>query len=187
MLFAIIVGIRQSSCLLNFLVSTQLFDFSLRKNRRFNPYWQIMENSSRNFSEIFIFRVITQAVFLENSSIKNHDLSIFIQLWGVTQTVLLENSSIWFFWLKPYTGIPVRGGPWDGSKSLRRRCWHVKPFACNFEMAQNSKRNWIRGKNGSRVNTSFEDFLSHLKDPAYLLDMMPKFFSDLQNHREGIV
>ena len=97
MLFAIIVGIRQSSCLLNFLVSTQLFDFSLPKNRRFNPYWQIMEHSSRNFSEIFIFRVITQAVFLENSSIKNHDLSIFIQLWGVTQTVLLENSSIRFF------------------------------------------------------------------------------------------
>ena len=32
-----------------------------------NPYWQIMENSSRIFSEIFIFR--TQAVLLENSSI----------------------------------------------------------------------------------------------------------------------
>ena len=27
-----------------------------------NPYWQIMENSFRNFSEIFIFRVVTQAV-----------------------------------------------------------------------------------------------------------------------------
>ena len=38
-----------------------------------NPYWQIMENSSRNFSEIFIFRVVTQAVLLENSSIKNHE------------------------------------------------------------------------------------------------------------------
>ena len=36
----------------------------------FNPYWQIMENSSRNFSEIFIFRVVTQAVLLENSSIR---------------------------------------------------------------------------------------------------------------------
>ena len=32
----------------------------------------------------------------------------------------------------------IRGGPWDGSKSLRRRCWHVKAFACNFQMAQNS-------------------------------------------------
>ena len=35
-----------------------------------NPYWQIMENSSGNFTEIFIFRVVTQAVLLENSSIK---------------------------------------------------------------------------------------------------------------------
>ena len=43
-----------------------------------NPYWQIIENSSRNFSEIFIFRMVTQAVLLENSSIR-------------------------FFWLKPYT------------------------------------------------------------------------------------
>ena len=38
-----------------------------------NPYWQIMENSSRNFPKIFIFWVVTQAVLLENSSIKNHD------------------------------------------------------------------------------------------------------------------
>ena len=37
-----------------------------------NPYWQIMENSSRNFSEIFIFRVVTQAVLLENSSKRTH-------------------------------------------------------------------------------------------------------------------
>mgnify|MGYP004359747131 CR=1 FL=1 len=34
------------------------------------PYWQILENSSRIFSEIFIFRVVTQAVLLENSSIR---------------------------------------------------------------------------------------------------------------------
>ena len=35
-----------------------------------NPYLQILENSSRNFSEIFIFWVVTQAVLLENSSIQ---------------------------------------------------------------------------------------------------------------------
>ena len=34
-----------------------------------NPYWQIMENSSRNLSEVSIFRVVTKAVLLENSSI----------------------------------------------------------------------------------------------------------------------
>ena len=63
-----------------------------------NPYWQIMENSSRKFSEMFIFRVVTQAVLLENSSIKNHEyLFSFFQFWGVTQTVLLENSSRQFF------------------------------------------------------------------------------------------
>ena len=54
-----------------------------------------MENSSRNFSEIFIFWGVTQAVLLENSSIKNHEyLFSFFQFWGVTQAVLLENSSI---------------------------------------------------------------------------------------------
>ena len=34
----------------------------------FNPYWQILENSSRNFSKILIFWVVRQAVLLENSS-----------------------------------------------------------------------------------------------------------------------
>ena len=44
-------------------------DFKLcRHINIFNPYWQILENSSRNFSKIFIFWVVTQAVLLENSS-----------------------------------------------------------------------------------------------------------------------
>ena len=66
---------------------------------RFNPYLQILENSSRNFSEIFIFRVVRQAwPLLENSSIKNHDyLFSFFQSSGVTQAVLLENSPIRIF------------------------------------------------------------------------------------------
>ena len=29
-----------------------------------NPYWRIMENSSRNFIKIFIFRAVTRAVLL---------------------------------------------------------------------------------------------------------------------------
>ena len=44
---------------------------SLNKPNILNPYWQIMENSSRNFSEIFIFRVVTQTVSQENSSRPN--------------------------------------------------------------------------------------------------------------------
>ena len=46
-----------------------------------NPYWQIMENSSRIVPEIFIFRVVAPAVLLENSSIKNYVLltySVFL-------------------------------------------------------------------------------------------------------------
>ena len=43
-----------------------------------NPYCQILENSSRNFSKIFIFRVVTQTVYLENSS---NFFSKF-QFWG---------------------------------------------------------------------------------------------------------
>ena len=41
-----------------------------------NPYWQILENSSRNFSEICIFWVVTQAVLLENSSNFFSEISI---------------------------------------------------------------------------------------------------------------
>ena len=41
----------------------------------------------------------------------------------------------------------LRGGWWDGSKSHRWRQCHVPAFAFDFEVAQNSKRNWIRGKN----------------------------------------
>ena len=96
-----------------------------RRSRRFersitmNPYCQILENSSRNFSKIFIFRVMSQTVHLENSSIKktwvpiqfffqksgrepDHITGKLIQssigeFWGMTQTVLLENSSRPFF------------------------------------------------------------------------------------------
>jgi len=54
-----------------------------------NPYLQILENSSRNFSEIFIFWVVTQAVPPENSS---RHFSKF-HFWGVTQAASPENPS----------------------------------------------------------------------------------------------
>ena len=50
----------------------------IQKNSLLIPYWQIMENSSRIFSEIFIFRVVTQAVLLENSSIRIFWLKTYI-------------------------------------------------------------------------------------------------------------
>ena len=37
-----------------------------------NQPWQTMENLSKIFPKIFIFQVVTQAVLLENPSIKNH-------------------------------------------------------------------------------------------------------------------
>ena len=43
-----------------------------------NPYSQILENLSRNFSKILIFRVMTRAVYLENLSI----LCSKFQFWG---------------------------------------------------------------------------------------------------------
>jgi len=49
--------------------------------RYVNPYWQIMEKSSRNFSEIFIPRVVKQAVLLDNSSIWIFDWN---HIWYVT-------------------------------------------------------------------------------------------------------
>ena len=67
---------------------------SLRKTLTLYPYWQIMENSSKNFSEILIFQVVTQAVLLENSSIKNHE---YLFNSGASHRPLLENSSIRIF------------------------------------------------------------------------------------------
>ena len=40
-----------------------------------NPYWQIVENSSNNFSEISTFRVVKQTDFLENVNFS--EFSIF--------------------------------------------------------------------------------------------------------------
>ena len=64
----------------------------------FNPYWQIMENSSRNFSEIFIFRVVTQAVLLENSSIRIFWLKPFMicNIWS--GWVSVEKALFFFSW-----------------------------------------------------------------------------------------
>ena len=68
------------------------FSFSGSSHRPF--YWKTHPD---NFSK-FQFWGVTQAVLLENSSIKNHGyLFSFFQFWGVTQTVLLENSSRQFF------------------------------------------------------------------------------------------
>ena len=55
---------------LEFCVWPVIWTDFLQSFNLFNPYWQIMENSSRNFSEISFFRVVTQAVLLENSSIR---------------------------------------------------------------------------------------------------------------------
>ena len=44
------------------------WDFLEVLTTQVNPYCQILENSSRNFSKIFNFRVMTQTVYLENSS-----------------------------------------------------------------------------------------------------------------------
>ena len=69
-----------------------------------NPYCQILENSSRNFSKILIFRVMTQTVYLENSS---NFFSKF-QFWGRELDRLpgeLIHSKSWvpiqFFFQKP--------------------------------------------------------------------------------------
>ena len=61
----------------------------------FNPYWQIMENSSKNFSKIFIFRVVTQAVLLVNSSIKNHE---FFSVLGRHTGRFIGKLIHWNFW-----------------------------------------------------------------------------------------
>ena len=55
---------------LEILVAENILSVDSNLVKSFNPYWQIMENSSGNFSQIFIFRVVTQAVLLENSSIR---------------------------------------------------------------------------------------------------------------------
>ena len=65
------------------------FSFSGSSHRPF--YWK----THPIFFLKFQFWGVTQAVLLENSSIKNHEyLFSFFQFWDVTQAVLLENLSI---------------------------------------------------------------------------------------------
>ena len=65
----------------------------------FNPYLQILENSSRN-------RGVSQSVFLENSS-KFFEKTEFR---GVSQSVFLENSSIEILWIP--IQLKVKFGVW---------------------------------------------------------------------------
>ena len=45
----------------------------------------------------------------------------------------------------------------------------MKAFACNFEMAQNSKKKWIRGKNGSNFEPS-QSFRAEKSEPSQGFD-----------------
>ena len=60
-----------------------------------NPYLQILENSSRNFSEIFIFWVVTQAVLLENSSRQFFEISILGRHTGRFTGKLIHSNFDW--------------------------------------------------------------------------------------------
>ena len=101
----------QRILVLNFEATLKLF---LREMviGSFNPYWEILENSSRTFSEISVFRGVTQmdfwkihpSIFVSTYSVFVQDLrheldrflensSIFGLNLGFNQTVLLENSS----------------------------------------------------------------------------------------------
>ena len=88
-----------------------------------NPYWQIMENWYRNFSKIFIFWVVTQAILLENSSsfFRNFNSGASHRpfYWKTYPLKIMDTYSVFFnsgashrpfdretnpfeFWLKPY-------------------------------------------------------------------------------------
>ena len=63
------------------------------------PYWQILENSSRNFSEIFIFRVVTQA--WETHALKiMSTYSVFFNSWASHRHCLSDS-----FTAKLYTVV----------------------------------------------------------------------------------
>ena len=64
-----------------------------------NPYWQIMENSSKHFSGILIFW--SSGKFLRPFYLKTYPFFSKFQFKGVTQTLSVENSSIRFL-LKSY-------------------------------------------------------------------------------------
>ena len=53
------------------LLGGALFLSANQKRASFNPYGQILENSSRNISEMSVFRVMSRTVLLETSS--RHD------------------------------------------------------------------------------------------------------------------
>ena len=56
------------------ILATVIFELPTGPRRHINPYWQITENSSRTFSKIFIFRVITQAIYW-----KTHPFEFFVR------------------------------------------------------------------------------------------------------------
>ena len=78
-----------------------------------NPYWQILENSSRNFSEISVFRGVTQTdfwkthpVFFRNFNYRawagpmspiTYKLWVLwhILIWNIRRRNVSENSKIW--------------------------------------------------------------------------------------------
>ena len=55
-------------------LATVIFELPTGPRRHINPYWQITENSSRTYSKIFIFRVITQAIYW-----KTHPFEFFVR------------------------------------------------------------------------------------------------------------
>ena len=83
----------------------------IRKNlNHINPYWRILENASRIFSEISVFRIMSQTVYITEKLIhffevpilgwkthplKNHEyLFSCCKYWVMSKNVLLENSSM---------------------------------------------------------------------------------------------
>ena len=91
------------------------------------------------------------------------------------------DSELWFISFDVlYTG----GGWWDGSKGHRRIQWHVPAYASDFEMARNSERNWIRGKNDSNFELS-QDFRAKKSELFREFDTWSVFRAEIKEKLNG--
>ena len=66
-------------------------------------------------------------------------------------------NTFWQFW--------IRGGPWDGSKRHRRKCWHVKAYA-TYDMHVTLR--WLKNRTVSFLFNFSSKYPSHVKTLRWL-------------------
>ena len=124
-----------------------------------NPYWQIMENSFRNFPDIFIFRVVRQVVLLEKSSNFFFEISILRRHRGRFTGKLINKKS----WLpiQFFPNLPI----------LLKSSYHIWYVTIGLDEFSSKKAcefpNWrldeFSSKTVSEISQKFSNLIPYLR------------------------